>query len=77
MTVLNIEPPAWMDDELTMLDDAFTRFLEREIAPDYESWVEAGSVSGKPGRRPAPAASSVRRCRRSTVRPAAASPMNR
>ena len=29
MTVLNIEPPAWMDDELTMLDDAFTRFLER------------------------------------------------
>jgi acyl-CoA dehydrogenase len=45
VTVLNIEPPVWMDDELTMLDDAFTRFLEREIAPDYEAWVEAGCVT--------------------------------
>ena len=34
-----------MSDELTMLDDAFSRFLEREIAPDYEAWVEAGCVT--------------------------------
>lgn len=34
-----------MSDELTMLDDAFARFLEREIAPDYEAWVEAGCVT--------------------------------
>nr|WP_244570871.1 acyl-CoA dehydrogenase family protein [Stappia sp. TSB10GB4] len=34
-----------MNDELTMLDDAFARFLEREIAPDYEAWVEAGCVT--------------------------------
>jgi acyl-CoA dehydrogenase len=34
-----------MSDELTMLDDAFARFLEREIAPDYEAWVEDGCVT--------------------------------
>nr|WP_199270636.1 acyl-CoA dehydrogenase family protein [Stappia indica] len=34
-----------MNDELTMLDDAFARFLEREIAPDYEAWVEDGCVT--------------------------------
>lgn len=45
MNVLNAGTPAWMNDELTMLDDAFARFLEREIAPDYEAWVEAGCVT--------------------------------
>ncbi|MCA1297946.1 acyl-CoA dehydrogenase family protein [Stappia indica] len=34
-----------MSEDLTLLDDAFARFLERDIAPDYESWVEAGSVT--------------------------------
>lgn len=45
MNVLNAGTPAWMNDELTMLDDAFARFLEREIAPDYEAWVEDGCVT--------------------------------
>jgi len=45
LNVLNAGTPAWMNDELTMLDDAFARFLEREIAPDYEAWVEAGCVT--------------------------------
>ena len=45
LDVLNAGTPAWMSDELTMLDDAFSRFLEREIAPDYEAWVEAGCVA--------------------------------
>ncbi|WP_428700454.1 acyl-CoA dehydrogenase family protein [Stappia sp.] len=34
-----------MTEELGLLDDAFARFLEREIAPDYEDWVEAGRVT--------------------------------
>ncbi len=45
MTALDVPKPAWMDEDLTLVDDAFTRFLEQEIAPDYESWVEAGSVT--------------------------------
>jgi acyl-CoA dehydrogenase len=45
LNVLNAGTPAWMNDELTMLDDAFARFLEREIAPDYEAWVEDGCVT--------------------------------
>ena len=45
MTALEVPKPAWMDEELVMLEDASKRFFEREIAPDYESWVEAGCVT--------------------------------
>jgi len=45
VTALHETAPEWMTDEHRLLDDAFARFLEREIAPDYESWVEAGSVT--------------------------------
>ncbi len=45
VTALNVPAPAWMNEELRLLDDAFATFLEREIAPSYEAWVEAGCVS--------------------------------
>lgn len=45
MTALDVPRPVWMDEELVMLEDAAGRFFEREIGPDYESWVEAGCVS--------------------------------
>ena len=45
MTALQDTATAWMNDEHQMLDDAFARFLDQEIAPDYEDWVEAGAVA--------------------------------
>lgn len=45
MTVLSVPNPAWKDEEIVMLEDASTRFFEREVAPDYENWVEAGCVT--------------------------------
>ncbi len=45
MTASIAATPSWMTEELGLLDDAFARFLEREIAPDYEDWVEAGCVT--------------------------------
>ncbi|MBL4784011.1 MAG: acyl-CoA dehydrogenase family protein [Cohaesibacteraceae bacterium] len=47
MTVLGVPKPLWKDEELVMLEDAATRFFEREIKPDYESWVDAGIVDRK------------------------------
>ncbi|MBA5779160.1 acyl-CoA dehydrogenase family protein [Stappia sp. F7233] len=40
-----------MDEDLNLLDDAFARFLEQEIAPDYESFVDAGCVSREAWRK--------------------------
>lgn len=45
MGVLEVPAPAYEDEEITLLDDAFSRFLEQEIAPDYEDFVDAGCVS--------------------------------
>jgi acyl-CoA dehydrogenase len=45
MGVLEVPAPSFQDEEITLLDEAFARFLEQEIAPDYEDFVAAGSVS--------------------------------
>lgn len=45
MGVLEVPAPSYQDEEITLLDDAFARFLEQEIAPDYEAFVEAGCVT--------------------------------
>mgnify|MGYP000371515097 CR=1 FL=1 len=45
MGVLEVPAPSYQDEEITLLDEAFARFLEQEIAPDYEDFVAAGSVS--------------------------------
>ena len=45
MGVLEVPPPSYQDEEITLLDEAFARFLGQEIAPDYEDFVTAGSVS--------------------------------
>lgn len=53
-TILNLPKPAWADEEVGMLYDMATRFLETEIAPRYEefekaeifdreSWLKAGA----------------------------------
>ena len=36
---------AWMDEELTMLEDACAQFYERECAPHYDTWEAQGSFS--------------------------------
>jgi acyl-CoA dehydrogenase len=52
-TILNLPKPAWADEEVGMLYDMATRFLESEIAPRYDefekaeifdrqSWLKAG-----------------------------------
>jgi acyl-CoA dehydrogenase/long-chain-acyl-CoA dehydrogenase len=44
MTTLDFPASAWMDQELEMLADACKQFYERECAPHYDQWEEAGSV---------------------------------
>ncbi|ADZ71664.1 acyl-CoA dehydrogenase family protein [Polymorphum gilvum] len=45
MSVLDVAAPAWLDEDCSLLDDAFARFLAQEVAPDYESYVENGKVT--------------------------------
>ena len=45
MPELNFPKSAWMDDELTMLEDACVRFYERECVPHYAEWEAQGSFS--------------------------------
>lgn len=53
--VLSLPPPAWVTDDVAMLYEMATRFLEAEIAPRYdefeknesfdrESWLKAGAA---------------------------------
>jgi acyl-CoA dehydrogenase len=42
MSVLNIPRPAWMTDELVMLEDQARRFLNAQLVPRIERWQEAG-----------------------------------
>ncbi|MEQ9571959.1 MAG: acyl-CoA dehydrogenase family protein [Nitratireductor sp.] len=43
-TVLALPKPAWADEEVTMLYDMATKFLEAEIAPHYEAFEKAEIV---------------------------------
>jgi acyl-CoA dehydrogenase len=38
--VLEVPQPDWMGDDLTMLEDMAVRFMESEIAPNYERYEE-------------------------------------
>ena len=40
-TILDLPKPAWADEEVSMLYDMATRFLETEIAPRYEEFEKA------------------------------------
>lgn len=42
MPALNIPRPVWMTEELVMLEDQATRFLNAELVPHIESWHEKG-----------------------------------
>ena len=39
--ILGLPKPAWADEEVGMLYDMATRFLEAEIAPHYEAFEKA------------------------------------
>ncbi len=43
MTNLEFPKSAWIDEELSMLEDACRQFYERECAPHYEDWEAEGS----------------------------------
>jgi acyl-CoA dehydrogenase len=42
MTELNMPQPAWMDEELVMLQDMAANFYETEVVPHYERFEEQG-----------------------------------
>ncbi|MGE0845964.1 MAG: acyl-CoA dehydrogenase family protein [Flavobacteriaceae bacterium] len=44
MSALDVAAPAWMNDELEMLAEHAGRFMERELVPDFDKWVEDGIV---------------------------------
>ncbi|MEO0909716.1 MAG: acyl-CoA dehydrogenase family protein, partial [Pseudomonadota bacterium] len=36
--VLSFPKPSWMDEEVTLVSDMANRFMENEIAPNYEQY---------------------------------------
>jgi len=44
MSVIEVARPHWMSEELDLLDDAATRFFERECLPHYDRWEAQGHV---------------------------------
>jgi len=42
MEALNVPRPAWMTEDLTMLEDQARRFLAAELVPHVERWSETG-----------------------------------
>ncbi|MEZ5841480.1 MAG: acyl-CoA dehydrogenase family protein [Hyphomicrobiales bacterium] len=42
MPVLDVPRPAWMSEDLVILEDAAQRFFDNELAPMNERWLEAG-----------------------------------
>lgn len=44
MSNLNFPKSPWMDEELTMLENACRQFYEKECIPHYDEWEERGTV---------------------------------
>ncbi|MFP3944110.1 MAG: acyl-CoA dehydrogenase family protein, partial [Alphaproteobacteria bacterium] len=44
MSVLNVETPDWMTEDIDIFRDAAVRFFERELLPHNEKWIEQGFV---------------------------------
>ena len=44
MDVLNLPRPAWMTEDLVLLEEQARRFLESELVPEVEGWYEAGMM---------------------------------
>lgn len=44
MSVLQVQRPAWMTEDLEIFADAAAKFFERECLPHNERWIEQGKV---------------------------------
>jgi len=44
MSALQVEQPAWMDEDLRIFDDGVAKFMEREVAPNYERYIAQHGV---------------------------------
>ena len=42
MDVLNLPRPAWMTEDLVLLEEQARRFIAAEFAPHIDRWHEAG-----------------------------------
>jgi acyl-CoA dehydrogenase len=42
MTVLNVPRPAWMTEDLVLLEEQARRFMQSEFAPHVDRWHEQG-----------------------------------
>ncbi len=74
MNVLNLPRPAWMTEDLVLLEEQARRFIAAEFVPHIERWNEDGIYDARgvdQGRRGRAAVR--RRCRRNTAAPAAPS----
>src|ERR1043166_9939212 len=42
MEALQVPRPAWMSEDLVLLEEQARRFLDSELAPPVEAWTQAG-----------------------------------
>src|SRR5215475_14890304 len=47
MDVLNVPRPAWMTEDLVLLEEQARRFIDAEFAPHVERWNEEGMYERK------------------------------
>jgi len=43
MTALNVARPAWMTEDLVLLEEQARRFMRAEFTPHVDRWHEAGT----------------------------------
>ena len=78
MESLQVPRPAWMTEDLVLLEEQARRFLASELVPHVEKWTEDGIMERSAWDKLGAGRTAVRRrCRKNTAARAAASRMRR
>ena len=77
MDALNLPRPAWMSEDLVLLEEQARRFIADEFVPHLDRWHEKGIYDRDVWNKAGAPACSAPPCRRNTAAPAALSRMRR
>ncbi len=77
MDALTLPRPAWMSEDLVLLEEQARRFIGDEFAPHIDRWHEKGMYDREVWTKAGAPACSAPRCRRNTAAQAAALRMRR
>ncbi len=75
--ILNLPRPAWMTEDLVLLEDQARRFIAAEFVPHLDRWHDDHFYPREVWTKAGQPVSCVPRCRKNTAAPAAPLPMKR